>query len=285
MAFSKEEFDIMVEELLCKEPISFDMLCHIAEKTLKSKIKYWCQMDETLRGRGYEDDIMQEIQIRLMKTTIDYFLLKDGVEGPVNNDPKGFSSWMITVADNLKRDFANKIRRVDFKTDNIDDSKPEPVWVDDDMDAERKQVLKQAFAIVMSSDVNVYKILTWIAQFIFVIDCDVTKIQSNEKIIEMFEQKTLFEMYDMLYALSKHIAWIEISHEQNKKIIGDLNKPWDKEHVYGEIEYKEFFMKINGEKSGKKSISDWMNRMNNMLRKKLGEKNRAILTSCEGGHE
>lgn len=284
MAFSKEEFEIMVEELLYRDPISFDMLCHIANETLRNKVKYWCQTDETLRGRGYEDDIMQEIQIRLMKTTIGYFLLKDGVEGSVNNDPKGFTSWIITVADNLKRDFANKVRSIDFKTDNIDDSKLEPTSIQDDLEEERRQRLKQAFIIVLSADVNVYKVLTWIAQFIFVIDCDVTKIQSNEKIIEMFEQKTLFEMYDMLCALSKHIEWIEISPEQNKKIISDLNKPWDAEHVYGEIVYKEFFMKVNGKKSGKKSISDWMNRMNNMLRKKTGEKNRINLINCEEGH-
>ena len=201
----------------------------------------------------------------------------------MNNDPKGFKSWIITVADNLKRDFANKVRNVDFKTENIDDSKFEPTSIQDDMDEERKQQLRQAFNIVLSADVNVYKVLTWIAQFIFVIDCDVTKIQSNEKIIEIFEQKTLFEMYDMLRALSKHIDWIEISPEQNKKIISELNKPWNAEHVYGEIEYKEFFMKVNGKKSGKKSISDWMNRMNNMLRKKTGE-NRINIMNCEEGH-
>ena len=43
-------------------------------------------------------------------------------------------------------------------------------------------------------------------------------------------------------------------------------------------------MKVNGKKSGKKSISDWMNRMNNMLRKKTGEKNRINLMNCEEGH-
>ena len=275
----------MVEELLYKEPISFDMLCHIADKTLKSKVSYWCRAEDCLRGRGYEGDIMQEIHIRLMKTTIDFFLLKDGIDGPVNNDPKGFSSWIITVADNLKRDFVNKIRKQDFRTENIDISKLEPQMMPDDWDEEREQRLKQAFAIVLSADVSVYKILTWIAQFIFVILCDITKIQSNKKIIEVFEKKTLFEMYDMLCALSKHIDWIEISKEQDEKIMRDLNKEWDDSRVFGEIEYREFFMKVNGKKSGKKSISDWMNRMNNMLRKKSGEKNKKISKRSKNGEE
>lgn len=32
MRFTRDEFDVMVNELLYKDPISFDMLCQIAEK-------------------------------------------------------------------------------------------------------------------------------------------------------------------------------------------------------------------------------------------------------------
>jgi putative hydrolase of the HAD superfamily len=55
-----------------------------------------------------------------MKTTIAFFLLKDGVDGPVNNNPDGFRKWMITVARNLKKDFSDEVRDTDFKTDDID---------------------------------------------------------------------------------------------------------------------------------------------------------------------
>lgn len=272
MNFSKEEFDVMVEELLCSDPISFDMLCNLAEKTLRSKVKVWCQADDTLRGRGYEDDIMQEVSIRLMKTTVTHFLLKEGVGGPVNVDPKGFSSWMTTVAKNLKRDFANRIRGIDFKTENIDSTgmKAKLVRCEKNMDTESIQLLRQAFCVVLSSDIKVYKILTWLAQFIFIVDYDATKINSNKKIIELFENKTLFEMYTMLRVFTSQIEWIEISESQHKKIMSDLQEPWDEKRVYGEICYSEFFMKVNGEKSGKKSISDWMNRMSNMLCRKIG---------------
>ena len=40
--FTKDEFDIMVNELLYKNPVSFDMLCQIAEKTLRSRVTQWC---------------------------------------------------------------------------------------------------------------------------------------------------------------------------------------------------------------------------------------------------
>ncbi|MBQ9914678.1 MAG: hypothetical protein IJO50_00900, partial [Clostridia bacterium] len=125
MPFTTEEFDLMVEELLYCEPISFRMLCNIADKTLRNKVKHWCLLDDALRSRGYEDDIMQEICIRLMKTTVTYFLLKDGADGPVNYDPKGFKYWLTTVGENIKRDFANKIRKIDFNTDDKDDSDAE----------------------------------------------------------------------------------------------------------------------------------------------------------------
>ena len=86
MRFTKEEFETMVQELLFSDPISFDMLCQIANKTLRSTVIHWCRLEDCLRGRGFEDDIMQEIYLRLMKTTVDYFLLRHDIEGAFNNN-------------------------------------------------------------------------------------------------------------------------------------------------------------------------------------------------------
>lgn len=274
MRFTNDEFDAMVNELLYSETVSFETLCRIAEKTLRPSVINWCKNEDCLRGRAYEDDIMQEIQLRLIKTTVDYFLLREGIDGPYNNDPEGFEDWMFTVADNLKRDFANKVRNRDFRTEDIDD--PSVIGISDysDYDAEdRIERLKQAFSIVISANVNVYKVLTWVAQFIFILDVNVTKIKSNELIISAFENKTLYEMYDMILIASKRIPWIVISESQNEKILNSLRKKRDGDVSYGETKYKEFFMKHNGEVSGKKSISDWVNRMNDMIKKKTEDPN------------
>lgn len=120
--FTTEEFETMVHELLYSQPVSFDTLCQMADKTLSPSIINWCKLEDCLRGRGFEDDIMQEIHLRLMKTTVDYFLLRERINGPYNNNPESFENWMFRVADNLKRDFANKVRNRDFKTEDIDDS-------------------------------------------------------------------------------------------------------------------------------------------------------------------
>lgn len=267
--FTTDEFETMVQELLYCDPVSFDTLCQIADKTLRPSVINWCKAEDCLRGRGYEDDIMQEIHLRLMKTTVDYFLLRDGIDGPYNNNPEGFEDWMFRVADNLKRDFANKVRNRDFKTEDIDDPNVISTPDDGDYDAEERiDRLKEAFSIVISADVNIYKVLTWLAQFIFILDANVTKIKSNELIIVAFENKTLFEMYDMILTASKRIPWIVISKTQNDRILEALRKKRSGDVSYGETKYKEFFMKHNGEVSGKKSISDWVNRMNDMIKKK-----------------
>lgn len=283
MRFTKDEFNAMVNELLYKDPVSFDMLCQIAEKTLRPSVVNWCKIEECLRGRGYEDDIMQEIHLRLMKTVVDYFLLRDDIEGPYNDNPEGFEDWIFFVAKNIKRDFANKIRNRDFTTDDIDDPAIGEIPSSDyEDDAEEKvDRLKQAFSIVLSLDVGIYKVLTWLAQFIFILEYDVSKIKSNELIITAFENKTLYDMYDMILTASNKISWIVITREQNEKILEALRKRRKGNVSYGETKYKDFFMKHNGEISGKKSISDWMNRMNNMIKQKAETKDAPSKKACE----
>jgi len=274
MRFTRDEFDVMVNELLYKDPISFDMLCQIAEKTLRPSVVNWCKTEDCLRGRGYEDDIMQEIHLRLMKTTVDYFLLRDDIEGPYNDNPEGFEDWIFFVAKNIKRDFANKIRNRDFTTDDIDDPAIGEIPSSDYEDDTEENVyrLKQAFSIVISSDVGIYKVLTWLAQFIFILEYDISKIKSNELIIAAFENKNLYDMYDMILTASNKIPWIVITREQNEKILEALRKKRTGNVSYGETKYKDFFMKHNGEVSGKKSISDWMNRMNDMIKRRVETK-------------
>ena len=272
MRFTAAEFDTMVQELLYAKPISFDMLCKIAEKTLKSSVRGWCEADLSLKGRECHDDIMQEIQLRLIQKTVPYFLLRNGVDAPYNNDPEGFEDWMFKLAKNVCRDYAGKVRREDFKTEPSEELPELPAPASDaDEQQARRERLKQAFEIVLESDISVYKILTWLAQFLFVLELDVTKIESNEMILAAFADKTLFGMYDMLQMVAQKIPWIVITDRQHEKIMTALGKKCKGGSLYGEMKYSECFMKYRGERSGKKSISDWMNRMNDMISEKMGK--------------
>lgn len=255
----------MIEELLNQDTPSFDMLCTIAEKTLRPAVIYWCKSEDCLKGRKYEDDLMQEIHLRLIKTTVDYFLLKEGMHGEINNNPEGFKRWIFKVATNIKRDFCNRIRRDDFNTSELDDS-IENEWTEDNLSEEEIiKSLNNAFQIVLESNNSAYKTLTWLAQMIFILEFDITKKKSNVLIVETFQNKTLFEMFYMIKSASKKIPWIEIPVEQDDIILHLLNKPFDDNKVYGDVEYHTFFMK----KGGINSISDWVNRINNKVRRSL----------------
>jgi hypothetical protein len=272
LRFTREEFDTMLQELFEGEKAEFGMMCRIAEVTLRPKVQYWCAAEPCLKGRGYEDDIMQEIQLRLIKTAINYFFLHDGIEGSYNDDPEGFAAWITAVGQNIKRDFANRVRSGDFRTASLEEPLPGEVPGGDDEEAQwRQERLQEAFSIVLSSDASVYKILTWLAQFVFVLGHDISKIESNERIIAEFENKTLSEMYEMLLKASCILPWIRVTDAQDQKILSALRKKYRGDVSYGETKYRDFFMKHNGAVSGKKSISDWVNRMNNMIRRAYRE--------------
>ncbi len=267
MRFTNEEFAAMVHELLYSDPVCFDTLCLIAERTLRPIVRNWCSAEDCLRGRCFEDDIMQEIHLRLIKTTVNAFLLREGIDGAYNNDPEGFSHWMLRVANNLKRDFANRVRGRDFKTAAMDDPSVISAPVPDDKEEDIHR-LKAAFATALDADMGVYKVLTWLAQMIFILDAGVTKIQSNELILNAFADKTLYEMYGMLVLAAERIPWLEISRTQNIKILEALRKTRADGVLYGETTYSDFFMKSGGKPSGKKSISDWVNRINGYIKRK-----------------
>lgn len=263
---SRDEFNIMIEQLMDESNVKFDMLCSIADKILRSTVVHWCANDPSLCGKQLEDDIMQEIYIRLIKTCKSSFLLRNGVDGEINNVPDGFKSWLFKVALNIKRDYANAVRNRGFKERGFTDGEEETFAADSDSaeyTEERCELLKAAFEIVLNSDNKVYKVLTWIAQCLFVLEFDITKIQSNGMIIDRFSTKTLREMYMIVLDSSKRIPWIVISARQQSKIEAQLAKPWTDGRVYGQVRYDEFFMK----KGGKATISDWVNRMNNLVKR------------------
>lgn len=267
-SFTAEEFEQMIAELTNPSGASFQTLCLIADKTLRQTVQHWCANDPVLSGKDMVNDIMQEIFCRLIKTCVTHFLLRNDCNGQINRDPVGFQKWMFTVARNIKKDVSNHSRRDDYNTTSL--GKCTDVSTLDSVAAldERKQhimVLKEAFSIVLNSDVRVYKVLTWLAQCLYIIQFDYSKIESNDKLIEDFSEKTLFEMRDILFEWAKKTEWMHISSEQKNKIDQMLNMPFQKETHIGDIKYKDFFMK----KGGKASISDWVNRMNNLIESRI----------------
>ena len=76
---------------------------------------------------------------------------------------------MFKVALNIKRDYSNAVRNRGFKERGFADGEEE--MIPDDVESsgiseDRCGLLKAAFQIVLNSDNQMYKVLTWIAQCI-----------------------------------------------------------------------------------------------------------------------
>ena len=272
MRFSQEEFDRMTQEVLYTKPSCYDTLCEMAQRLLEPMVAGWCRKDPVLRGRGFEGDVLNDILLHLMKTVVHGFLLRDDIQGAYNNDPEGFERWMSLVAHNRQRDFADRIRRADFRT--ASEEALNEVGVCDETFEERNAhlcQLRKAFHIVMSADAGVYKVLTWLAQMIFIAEKDLAHHKANALIVTVFENKTLFEMYGMILAASRRVSWMTITPQQHQRVMDALHKPWDDNLTYGEVKYGAFFMKYRGEVAGKKSVSDWIHRMNGVIRRHMDD--------------
>ena len=264
MHFTVDEFHTMVQELLYTKPSRFNTLCEIATRTLEPLIRSWCRRDSVLCGRGFEKDILQIALLRLMKKTVPNFLLNDRVEGSYNDDPEGFAHWMVTVGHNVHRDFANKVRRDEFITDDDEEKLERTPVCDEDWVTvqELREMLHRAFCKVIDSDLSVYKVLTWWAHVLFLAEKSLEHHTANRMIVTMFENKTLNEMYAYILAVSKNVPWMAITEAQHRHILAALQKPFEDGKTVGETPYYLFFMK----KGGNKTVSDWVNRINGWLR-------------------
>ncbi len=263
--FTRDEFDIMVEELLHCKPASYNMLVTIAEKTLRGIVTKWCYNDPYLRGTDAANDIMQDLFLRLIQVTIPLFLLRSD-DGEINDDPNGFKNWIFKIAYNLKKDYSNKVRKDAFNTTSDEEiviEIPDGFVIEDEViESDAVDVLRKAIDIVINLKSGIYKILTWLANSVFMLAYDITKIKATNMIEKIFSKMTLDEMYRALSGASVYIRWLTFTDSQNLRITTALSMPYDDEKTYGETTYESFYMK----KGGKKSISDWINRINTTIK-------------------
>ncbi len=267
MVFTNEDFDRMVHEVLQDEPC-FDTLCHMVQMTAESTVSYCCRKEDCLRGRDFEEDIMQTLQLKIMLHVITDFLRNSEgracAEG-YNNNPQGFSGWIKRLAENEVKDLARRVRR----RNECELLPSEEACASDRR--EKYWQLQQAFDIVLDARSGVYIVLTWVAQFVFVLGVGVKKVRSAERIVRLFENKTLFEMYTILLDGCRYIPWLVVSEERQKQLQAALCARDADGNMYGDRHYGEFFMVKNGEPAGKLSVSNWVNRMNGLIKRKMGD--------------
>ena len=219
------KFKKMVDEMLNRDDVRFDTLCDIAETVLKPKVKHWCKSYKHFKTNSSVDEIISDIEMSLMKKTLDMFLLKDGPNGKVNYDPEGFKRWIITVARNATLDYFKMTNRVNSSVD-IDSINESLVQPEEDDAPERIERLRYAFDTALTVDMGIYAVISWIARFVYIAKYNISSINCNNMIISYFENIKLSEMYDIITSEAKYIAWLDISEEQNAKILQALNELW-----------------------------------------------------------
>lgn len=269
-ALTQVEFDRIVYELTVEKPARYDALCALAERLLLKKLERKVATTPALARCCTAEDLLSDVYIRLIKCTISNFLYRTD---SLNNDPEGFVKWIYTVAGNICRD---KCRSAAARSTVALDADPEdenaPCLQISDPDAELPfspdvdtDTLRMAFERVLNLDVQVYKIITWVAQAVIILTADVSKICSNELLVSSYAGMTLFEMWNAVSSMAAHIPWLQIGDEADARLRKMLETPFNQNVRYGDMLYADFFMK----KGAKASISDWVNRINSGLKEKL----------------
>lgn len=260
--FTDEEYEILIHETAEREPKKYDMLCHIATISLEKAVKRWCDNDPILAGRQLEGDVMNDIHYRLIKTCVTRFLKRDDRNGEINRNPDEFYAWMFTVAFNVKRDFARKERQFSFHTTELDDNIP---YYGAFRFIEDASAISQAFSVAISAHRKPYIILTWMIQSLITIHTSLTKIEATELMVGMLEDKTLFDVWRLTASYLRMTPWIELTRDQKEHFAEKLYKKDADGSPMGDIIYSDCYM----EKGGKATISDWVNRINDLIKSQM----------------
>lgn len=267
-SLTEEEFEQIIFELLETKPAKYDALCAAAAKLLTAPLRRKCAEMPALGQVCTYEDLLSETYIRLIKCAIPNFFLRTET---VNRDREGFCRWMYTVAGNICRD---KIRySVSHEALSLEgESETEdaaPLQIADPSAekpfaaSEENAILAAAFETVLKMDMQVYKTITWVAQAVMILTEGVTKIESNDLLIQRFENMTLEAMWEEIRRAAKRLPWLRISDAAETR----LRKIFDTKVNtirYGDMRYGDFYMK----KGAKASISDWVNRINASVRRK-----------------
>ncbi len=267
LLITQEQFDKMKYEILECKPSKYDMLCEIAIQYLKPQINSWCASDIYLKGRDEAEDILNNTIIRLMQRVVTNFFSNEYRYAKDGNDVKRFAGWTQRVAFRIYMDYSTKISGgKDRSFLSFEDICSEGAGLGgrkDTYDKERTEtyLLDIAKNQIMELDVKPYKIIAWLAVYVFMLAYNFTKIEANRYIDNELSKFSLYEAYDFILDVSKKIRWLEFTEEQKNRISDALKEAYDEKRIYADISLEELYMK----KGGLKSLSDWWNKMNKMI--------------------
>lgn len=274
MLFDEEKlYEQIVSDICDNEYPKYDNLAIFLYSLLKDKVKGWCKSSAILYGGMHYEDIVQGIQIRIIKNCDGYFFRPNGEKA--DKSCKDFKAWCSRVAKNYFLTYCAKQKNkkeiiTDF-TDADERKIEDKKGIDDNLNNEEKikhcrAQLTRSFEVVFDLKSSPHIILTWLSVSLFMLNTDNNKIDSTHMIVDTFSNVSLFDMFDFIIAAIRKTGWINLSEEQidkQRQNLESISKNTGKK--IGEMRYEEFYMS----KGSEKSISDWMNRINSQIKKQL----------------
>ena len=259
--FSDEEFESIAWELTKHNPVCYDTFAMVVKRMLVGYIGRICNGYCYLRDSHLQEDIFQDIYIKLQKTCITHFFLRNG---EINYDPLGFKNWVFTVAKNYIIDFAKKRGRIQFNEAELDKYENTPDSSDILVSDDALCRLSDAFCTVINSNLGIHKVLTWLAVMITVCYRNQDKIDANRTVEEECTNLTLDQMLDLILSRADKITWLSIGDGQIENLRSRLDEIGKSRVRLGDMKYGDFYMKAGSIKS----ISDWTNRIKEYLEKR-----------------
>lgn len=262
-------YNQIVEEICKRQRPKYDSLVIFVHNLLASKVEYWCNRDSVLNGQKLHDDIMQEIQILIIKKCEFYFFKP--INGNTDKTCEEFKSWCYKVGKNYFVSYCKKNKKDNcielddsINSDNQTANEYNPEIIEEKRESveERRQALNHCIMIVLDLKSSPHIILTWLAVSLFMISDDSSKIKSTHQVAEKFSRMTLFEMFDYILKEISVYDWVEIPKEQGVKQRERLEEYDKTGRLIGSLCYSDFYMK----KGAEMSISDWVNRINSQIR-------------------
>ncbi len=263
MYFTTEEYAQMVEEVLGETP-KFTTLFLITYKVFEARKKVWGSK-EIYNDADLQCRIQTAFEAKVLKGTHG-FLLPGGPGSALVFNPAGYHAWLCAVVDSQKNGVITPWFKKRNAQDGLYDKEGNEIDLpDSDGDISDRviseELAAECFRRVLDSDVGVYKTLAWLAHRLYVLQGRYKASKCSEVVSLAFSEYTLNAMWEKISAVAGRISWMEISDRQRSRIEERLVEISDRGVPYGQMKFKDLFMK----KGGTASVSDWINRIDKGL--------------------
>lgn len=270
--YSIKEEDVrnIAAELTGSESFVVSPLYEVMRKTSFPAICAKCRSTACLRDRAVEEDIFQDVYIRVWTHAFRILFTDEGL----NADPVVFARWLATVTKNRISDYIRRASGQDARTEvrrrGADGQDEDPFLrvAAPDFSEERDRargLLLEAVDRVMGKGSSLHIDLAWLAYMLLVLTEGAERGKASGLVALRYGDLTLREMYQAVVCDAHTVSWMRISSAALEQMQSRLLEKDEKGVVYGRAVFSSFFMK----KGGAASVSDWVNRVNGRIRKIL----------------